>query len=354
MRDKILQGTSHLSVLRADGLPISDYAKLSEHISGIDGVSNVFLTTYDGALASGPRGSTYAVLRGVDSGASPQNWLQEGSFSPIFSSSNNGQQTSPRAVVGSELAARLGLKVNDVIQIMPASATSSQSTAATHRLRVAGVFRSGLYEYDSTWIYISLDTATALAPGNHSASVLSVKVNNVDEVKRIANEIRRRLGEGYTTVDWQQANQPLFTALALERRMALFTIGLIIAIAVINITTMLTLVVAERKRDIAVLNALGATQNGLMLLFIIEGAVVGACGAICGAALGLTTCLIGTHYKLVSLPADVYSISNVPFNAHAGEILWSALLAFALSILATVYPARAAAKMRPVETFRET
>jgi len=133
----------------------------------------------------------------------------------------------------------------------------------------------------------------------------------------------------------------------------LFIIGLIIAVAAINISTMLILVVVERRRDIAILTALGAKRRGVMLIFVIEGALVGIAGALIGTVLGVAACAIGNHYKLVSLPPDVYSISNVPLNAHVSEILAAALTAFLLSVLATIYPARAAVKMRPTETFRD-
>jgi lipoprotein-releasing system permease protein len=172
-------------------------------------------------------------------------------------------------------------------------------------------------------------------------------------VKQVAADVLKTLGDGYTIVDWQQANQPLFTALALERRMGVFVIGLIIAIAALNITTMLILVVVERRRDIAILSTLGATRSGVMLVFVIEGAIVGAIGAIAGVVLGLVLCFIGNHYKLVSLPPDVYSISNVPLNTHLTEALMAALIAFGLSVLATIYPARNAARMRPVEVLRD-
>jgi lipoprotein-releasing system permease protein len=117
---------------------------------------------------------------------------------------------------------------------------------------------------------------------------------------------------------------------------------------------MLILVVVERRRDIAILNALGATRTGVMLLFIIEGAVVGAVGAIAGVLIGLAACFIGNYYKIVSLPADVYSISNVPLITKPGEMLLAALLAFGLSVLATIYPAAAASRMRPVEALRDS
>jgi lipoprotein-releasing system permease protein len=218
---------------------------------------------------------------------------------------------------------------------------------------VAGTFRSGLFEYDTTWIYVSFETTTELAGSDHAGSVISVQVNDADNVKHIAANVLNTLGSDYTTIDWQQANQPLFTALALERRMGVVIVGLIIAIAVLNITTMLILVVVERRRDIAILSTLGATRTGVMSVFMIEGAVVGAIGAAAGVLLGLAACFIGNRYKLVSLPADVYSISNVPFNVTMNEVALAALIAFGLSVLATIYPARNAARMRPVEVLRD-
>ncbi len=357
MRDKILQGTAHLSVLRADGLPIQDHIDVAARIRHIDGVVSAASTTYDGAVASGQKGSAYAVLRGTEKQVGQSTllgqWLREGSFAPLFERPEGSEQGIPGAVVGSELATRIGLAVGDIFNVIPASASSGGLHPATRRLRVAGIFRSGLFEYDSTWVYISLDTATAFAGGNHAASVISVQVRDVDDVKQIAEKVRAALGNGYTTVDWQQANQPLFTALAVERRMGLFIIGLIIVIAALNITSTLILVVVERRRDIAILNALGATGKGIMSLFVIEGAAIGAMGALGGVLLGLVACAIGNHYKLVSLPADVYSISNVPLVAKAGEIALAALAAFCLSVLATLYPARAAGRLRPIETLRD-
>ncbi|HEY4424143.1 MAG TPA: ABC transporter permease, partial [Pyrinomonadaceae bacterium] len=343
MREKILQGTAHLSVVRADGRPLENYSELASRVKQVSGVVTASATTYDGALVRGTKGSSYAVIRGVEKDAVHSSWVKEGSFGPLFETSAN-----PSAVVGADLAARIGLSLGDVFQVQPANDSTPR------RLRVAGVFSSGLFEYDSTWIYVGMETASEFAGNNHAASVMSVQVNDVDNVKQVSADVSRALGNGYTIIDWQQANQPLFAALALERRMGLFIIGLIIAIATLNITTMLILVVVERRRDIAILNALGATRTGVMLLFIIEGAVVGAIGAAVGVAIGFIACAIGNHYKLVSLPADVYSISNVPLIARPSEMLIAALVAFLLSVLATIYPARAASRMRPVEALRDS
>ena len=352
MREKILQGTAHINVLRSDGLPITDNEHVREKIQRVEGVLSASATTYDGAVARGLKGGSYAVLRGVESNAGEtvalQNWLITGK---LFAESQAAQE--PEVVVGNELATRLGLKTGDVFQIIPAANAPIASTVPTKRLRVSGIFRSGLFEYDSTWIYLPLDVATTFANNNHNASIVSVQVKNADDVKSISEKIKQSLGNSYNTIDWQQANQPLFSALALERRMGLFIISLIVAIAALNITTMLILVVVERRRDIAVLRALGAKQRGVMLVFIIEGAVVGAIGALIGIVVGLIACAVGNHYKLVSLPSDVYSISNVPLNARLSETVLAGLVAFVLSVLATLYPARAASRMRPVDTLRD-
>lgn len=354
MREKILQGTAHLSVLRADGLPITDYANLAARLQQIDGVASASPTTYDGGLARGSKGSAYAVVRGIDrqagQTAQARQWLSEGSFDPLFDKSPLNEGRTPPAVVGSELASRIGISVGDVFQIIPANEAGVETM---RRLRVAGIFRSGLFEYDSTWIYVDFDLAATFAGGDHTASVMSVQVKDADRVKDVAEKVKTALGQEYTTVDWQEANQPLFSALALERRMGLFIIGLIIAVAALNITTMLILVVVERRRDIAVLGTLGATRLGVMFLFVIEGAVVGAIGAVAGMALGLVACFAANYFKLVSLPADVYSISNVPLNVRLSETVIAALVAFVLSVLATIYPARAAARLRPVEALRD-
>jgi len=350
MRDKILQGTAHISILRSDGLPISNHESIAARVRQVSGVVDASPTTYDGALANGPTGSTYVVLRGVDTATGrstlPLRWIREGSFEALFQS--KADDAIPHGVIGNELATRLGVKTGDTIQLMlPNGANSSR------RLKVAGIFSSGLFEFDSTWIYLPLETVSAFSGANHAAVVVSVQVANVDDVKSVAAAIRSNVGSDFRTVDWQDANQPLFSALALERRMGLFIIGLIIVIAVINITTMLILVVVERRRDIAILNALGATRPSVMALFLIEGGVVGAIGAVSGVVLGVVVCVIGNHYKLVSLPADVYSISNVPLTAGIREVVLSAVLAFALSVLATIYPALVASRLRPAETLRD-
>lgn len=367
MRAKILQGTSHLTVVRNDGRPIENYAAVAQRLRQLDGVVSATATTYDGALVSA-KSPAYAVLRGIERENVDQAraWLIEGTIDPLFASGVTGEASRaggsfttvphlnepavPQVVVGAELAKKIGVAVGDALEVLPFDGLANRRA---RRCQVAGIFRSGLFEYDSTWLYVSFDTASTFTGDQHATSVMSVQVRDPNKVKEVAARAHAALGNGYTTIDWQQANQPLFTALALERRMGVFIIGLIVAIAALNITTMLILVVVERRRDIAILSTLGATRSGVTLIFIIEGAIIGAIGAVAGVVLGLVLCWIGNHYKLISLPADVYSISNVPLNTNLRETVLAALIAFGLSVLATIYPARNAARLRPVEVLRD-
>ncbi|MBA3768784.1 MAG: ABC transporter permease [Acidobacteria bacterium] len=391
MRDKILRGTAHITLMRRDGQAITDWPALVARVRGTRGVREATATTYDSALLSGATGSAYVVLRGIDREseraiAEVRRTLVAGNLEPLLRDAPEGQPVSapspspgqkvvredgpavtsfdevpseaalPGVIIGAELAARTGLSVNDVAQLVSGDATLTPLGLAPRyrRVRISGVFRSGLYEYDSTWIYLSLPVAASFAGQPAAAApVISIEVADIYAVGQVAQSLRDGLSGEYTTLDWQEANRPLFAALALERRMGLAILALIILMATLNITTMLVLVVVERRSDIAILSAMGARARSIMYIFMIEGAGVGLLGALLGITLGLFTCFIGDRYRLVSLPADVYSLSNVPFHTRLSDVVLSALVAFVLSLLATLYPARAAARVRPAEALRE-
>ena len=357
MRDKILRGTAHLTVMRSDGQPMPEYKDVARRVSSAPGVFSAAGTTYDGAVINGPRGSAYAVLRGVDGSATQskseiEGSLIEGSGQLLFEELDPKPELPP-AVLGSELATRTGLKVGDTTEIIAAHSTLSTANGSRHRARVVGIFRSGLFEYDSTWIYLPLQSAAAFSGDSHAASVVSVQVKNIYEVKQVAADLKQLLGSSYTTVDWQEANRPLFTALAVERRIGIVIIALIILIGALNITTTLILIVMERRHEIAVLDTIGATTKSILSIFVIEGAIVGSIGAVLGVVLGAVTILLANRYQLISLPADVYSISVVNLSLQFRDMALAALVAFLLSIVATIYPARAATRIRPAEILRD-
>jgi lipoprotein-releasing system permease protein len=386
MRDKILSSTAHVTLMRRDAQAFTDYRALMTRVREVDGVTSASATFYDGALLSGANNSAYAVLRGLDNESARaveqlRRSLIQGTVEPLLkdASSYDGEKEKeksaaplepdtksyseaqseaalPSVVIGAELAERTGLRVGDAAQIISGDATLTPLGLAPRyrRARVAGIFRSGLYEYDATWVYVPLNIASQFSGEQQPvASAISLEVADIYNTREVAARVRERAGGEFITVDWQEANRPLFAALTLERRMGLLVIAIIILLAALNITTTLVLVVVERRADIAILSALGAQRRSIMLLFVIEGAMIGAIGASLGVALGLLASFAGNRYRLVSLPADVYSISNVPFHTRAQDIALAALIAFVLSLLATIYPARAAARLRPAEALRD-
>ena len=397
MRDKILRGTAHVTVARADAQPVADWRSLVARLRSVEGVTDAAPTSYAGALLEGSDAAAYAVLRAVDASSARaldevRRTLTSGSVESLFDGTSVGRK-DPKTedkkdhdglsnrvgaggvahdargaagdaadekplpvVVGAELAARSGLRaVGDEGWLVVGEKTDEAPGFATRsrRVRVAGIFRSGLFEYDSTWVYLPLDAAADLAgaPAD-SASVLSVETADIYRTPETAARVRAAVGSGFTVVDWQEANRPLFAALALERRTVSLIIALVTVVAALNITTTLVLVVVERRADIAILGAMGARAASVMSVFVVEGAIIGAVGAILGVALGLAACFFGDRYKLVSLPADVYSLSSVPFHPHAGETALAALAAFIICLVATIYPARSAARTRPAEALR--
>jgi lipoprotein-releasing system permease protein len=385
MQDKILTNTAHVTVMRADGQAMAEYRDLILRLRRVDGVVDASATTYDGALLSGPGGSAYAVMRGIDPDSTRivndiRRALVEGSAQPLAPETARAEHPPERpntegssylegdlpiVIVGSELATRTGLGIGSVGEIITAGGTlSGEGLAPSYRrIRVGGIFRTGLFEYDATWVYMPLSTESDLIGGSGTqgseasagsgASAISVEVKDIYDVAGVSSKIQESLGRTYTSIDWQDANRPLFTALALERKMGATVIGLIILIAILNLVTTMVIVVVERRSDIAILSAMGARARGIMLIFLIEGGCIGGLGAIGGVLIGAIACMIGNHYHIVSLPADVYSISNVPLHPRSRDVLFSASVALFLSLLATVYPAWAAARLRPAETLRE-
>jgi lipoprotein-releasing system permease protein len=397
LQDKILRGTAHITITRSDGEPLRDRTALVAEIRRMEGVVDAHATSYTGALLSGHEGAAYTVLRGLDAEseravAEVRRTMIEGDTERLFeekatnlpsslkaadvpsdveanggvthgvdrskaSTEDSREDEEPPApiIVGAELAKRTGLaRVGDEgwIVVGEKSPMPPGFTPRARRVRVAGVFRSGLYDYDATWTYLPLALAESLSDERAGGSVVSVEVADIYATNRVAEALRQKLGERFTIVDWRDANRQLFTALELERRTVAIIIALIIIVAALNITATVVLVVVERRADIAVLGALGAGSRSVMLIFIIEGALIGAAGALAGVALGLAACFLGNHFGLVRLPPDVYSLSVVPLHPHAREVLYAALAAFLVSLLATLYPARTAARVRPAKALR--
>jgi lipoprotein-releasing system permease protein len=365
LQDKILRGTAHVTLSREGGAGMEEARAAAVRARKVDGVADAQPTTYEGALLGGPDDATYALLRGLDAGstralASVRETLTRGSLDELFKTPGGEDEPVP-VVLGEELAARAGLTtVGDEGWILTANAAAAEAGAAVShagapgalRVRVVGLFKSGLFDYDSAWAYLSLASVARAGGSRPPSAVVSVEAQDLYASGEVARRLRAELGAGWTAVDWREANRPLFEALALERRTVALIIMLVTVVAALNITTTLALLVVERRADIAVLSTIGARAASVTTVFVCEGAVIGALGALAGVGLGLSACYLAERFRLVRLPPDVYSLSAVPLHPHASDVALAALAAFAVSLLATLYPAWQAARVRPAEALR--
>jgi lipoprotein-releasing system permease protein len=176
-----------------------------------------------------------------------------------------------------------------------------------------------------------------------------MKVSDIYQVEEIGKQVRAIAGEGFITTDWQELNRPLFAALQLQHRVIIVFFALLIVIAALNIITTLTMMVIEKHRDIAILRAQGATPQAIRRIFLLQGLIIGVIGAGTGLALGVALSWVANSYRLISIPAEIYSVSHITLKVQALDCAWIVVLAVVISLLATVYPARAAAQFPPIE-----
>jgi len=345
MQDKILANTAHISVFSNDAAEITDWQKIKADLEKLENVKSVSATTYENAIVVGTQASTYSILR-VESGElSNTNKSQE---------KNNEERTTDKeqisVALGATLAEKVGLKKGDEAQIIT---FENKLTPQTSNVRAKETFQTGLYEYDATWIRISPeDFAKLQKAANFTPTILSISVKDIYTANKTSEEIRKNLGENFRVLDWQEANQPLFAALSLERKVALAIISLIIFIAALNITTTLALLVNERRLDIAILRTCGARTKNLIFIFLFEGLFLGFLGIFSGVVLGLLGCFVGNYFQIINISAEVYSLRYIPFHPQLINVLLIILIAFLLCLAATAYPAFKASKIKPLENLR--
>jgi len=219
------------------------------------------------------------------------------------------------------------------------------------RLKVAGLFRMGLYQVDSLSGFVDLDTGMMLA-GTDRVAHIEVKVANVYDAPRIADQIAEQFGQNYVTQDWTDINQQLYSALLLEKIGMGIGIGLIVAVAALNIVASLILLVMEKTRDIAILKTMGASARSIMLIFFLQGTIIGVIGTIIGATAGAVAAYFLDRYRVISIPGDVYQVSYLPFRLLPGDFIAVVIGAVLVCVLATLYPSRQAARLDPAQALR--
>jgi lipoprotein-releasing system permease protein len=260
----------------------------------------------------------------------------------------------PGIILGVELANNLGIRQGDWITIIsPTGRLTPMGQAPKSKLfKVVGIFQSGMFEYDNTLAYISLNAAQQFLGIGDVVSGIEVRIKDIYKAKEISDELRQRLGPSFWVRDWMQMNRSLFSALKLEKVVMFIILTLIVLVAAFNIVSSLIMLVMEKTRDIAILKAMGATTASIRKIFVLEGFMIGVSGTILGLIGGFSLCAILKRYQFIELPRDVYYISTLPVHLDGLDVLIIALSAIVISLVATIYPSRQAAKLEPAEALR--
>ena len=257
-------------------------------------------------------------------------------------------------IIGIRLANQLGVFLGSPIQVVSplGSPTAIGVIPKVRRFVVVGIFDSGMSEIDSTLVYMNLKDAQTFFELGDAVTNIEIRVQDVYRAQSVAQDIQRRLGFPYLTEDWSRLWPNLFSALKLEKTVYFLVLLLMVLIGAFNIISTLTMVVMEKRKDIAILQSMGATRDSIRKIFLIKGCVIGVVGTLLGVFLGLAICLLIQKYRFIELPKDVFLISTVPVRIYLSNFLLVGFASLFVCLLASIYPARQAAKLDPVEIIR--
>jgi len=260
----------------------------------------------------------------------------------------------PGIILGTRLASGLGVLVGEPIQLVSplGKPAAFGMVPKIRRFAVVGLFRSGMHEYDSSLVFMNLADAQQFFELGNSVTSIEIRIHDVDQSRAVAQRIQQRLGLPYLTEDWTRLWPNLFAALRLERWVYILVLLLMVLIAAFNIISTLIMMVMEKRRDIAVLRSMGATRGSVWRIFLLKGCVIGVAGTLLGSVLGYAICLLIQEFQFIELPPDVFLVSTVPVKISGLYFALVSLVSFLICLLASIYPARQAAKLDPVEIIR--
>lgn len=377
LRDKILGSHAHVIVLQYGG-HFEGYADAADQVAQLDGVEAAAPFVYTEVMVRSDWGSAGVVLKGIDPVRSASvtdvaDNLKTGPAGPLETAEAReavlaglpGSQdpgadpadlaSLPGIVVGEELAEQIKVYPGDKLHIInPVGGGVGAFGVPVPRVqafRVAGIFYSGMYEYDTKWTYVSLADAQSFLQIDDAATGIEAKVHEPDDVASIADAVQGELPYPFYVRDWQTLNQSLFAALQLEKYVMGLILGLIVLVASLNIIGSLILVVVTRGREISIMRAMGASARQIRSIFMLEGLIIGVVGTVVGTALGLAGCVALDNYRF-PLDTDVYYLDTLPVVVVPETVVVVAVSAVLICFLATLYPATLASRIDPVEGLR--
>jgi lipoprotein-releasing system permease protein len=365
MQSHLLASTAHVQLMRISGDGIKDWRALVDRLRSQPHVTAVAPGLYGQVLLSRGTRSAGALIKGIIPAdertvSDLLQHLTDGSaaeLSPIDSATNESSAdavATPPIVIGSDLATTAGAAVGDTVLV-----TSPQGELTPlglipryQRFRVTGIFRTGFYQYDSTYAMMRLSDAQKLFGEPDLIDVVSFKVDNLYHANEIGRQIEQAAGPGYQSTNWMEQNKELFRALRLEKIASVIVISLIVCVAALNILIALTMMVMEKTRDIAVLMSFGVRARQIRRIFLMQGLLISILGTVLGLIVGYALAWAGGHYHFIQLDPSVYALDSLPFAPRWTDGVLVAAVSLGVSLLATLYPSVSAARILPAEALR--
>jgi lipoprotein-releasing system permease protein len=362
LRDRLLGINAHVAVVKS-GDQLREYEQLLRQVSELPGVVAASPTIYGQVmLTAGPR-VTGVVVRGVDPDrvnrvVDVQRYLRAGALAGFKTQHalqvDDRRVLLPGIILGERLANQLGVFPGSPVQVLSpvGNPTAIGVIPNVKRFLVIGLLKTGMSEIDSTLVLMGLADAQKFFELDGAVTNIEIRVADVNRSREVADEIQRRLGFPYLTEDWTRLWPNLFSALQLEKTVYFLVLLLMVLIGAFNIVSTLVMVVMEKKKDIAILRSMGATRESIRRIFLFKGCVIGFVGTILGVLLGYLICVLIDQYQFIRLPEGVFLISTVPVRMYLGNFVLVAVASFLVCLVASIYPARQAAKLDPVEIIR--
>jgi lipoprotein-releasing system permease protein len=366
LKEKILGTNAHVVVVR-NGAPMEDYRQVMEKLKAFKGVTAATPFIYNQVMLSSGKNVSGVVLRGIDvstdrlvTGLSKS--VVEGTIDRLEPKMGAGGDSLPGLLLGKELAKHLHLFVGDKVNVISpmGNITPLGMMPKMKPFRVAGIFNTGMFEYDSTLAYVSLGQAQSFFDLGDTVTGVQLKVEDVYHTGELAGKINRTLGADFYARDWMQMNRNILFALKTEKVVMFIILTLIVLVAAFGIASTLFMVVMEKNRDIAILKSMGATGSSIMKIFVLEGLVIGVIGTALGVVSGLLVALnlepiISIIQKITGqnfFSKDIYYLDRFPSLVVPSDVVLISVTAVIISFIATLYPAWQASRMLPAEALR--